>query len=203
VIRLGKKDEKIEKQKRIRAKLTDESDPSSSYRAVEVVDKLENQPEKRVETLSFIPDLCLRRHPDKETMGVRQILDVQDEKQPNGKIYKKFILGEYKFTTYREACSRIDNIGRGLLSLNVKLSEKILIFSETRAEWLLTAFAAFRHGLILVTLLPTLGEDALKHVINESGVNVIVTSQELLSKLQVKTSFQEKNYDFFLLFRKF
>ncbi len=89
MIRLGKTNEQSEKQKRIRAKLTNEDDPSSPYRAVEVLDKLQTQPEKKVDTLAVIPDLCLKRHADKETMGVREILDVEDEKQPNGKVYKK------------------------------------------------------------------------------------------------------------------
>ena len=94
-------------------------------------------------------------------------------------------MGEYKFTTYQESYNRIEGIGRGLLSLETKLNDKILIFSETRSEWLLTAFAAFRHGLTVVTLYSTLGEEAVKHGINESQVSIIVTSYELLSKLEV------------------
>lgn len=69
--------------------------------------------------------------------------------------------------------------------MDAKPGDKILIFSETRSEWLLTAFAAFRHGLTLVTLLPTLGEEGLKHVINESGVQIVVSSYELLPKIEV------------------
>ncbi len=104
----------------------------------------------------------------------------------------QFTFGEYKFTTYREACARINAIGRGFLSLDAKPGDKILIFSETRSEWLLTAFAAFQHGLTLVTLLPTLGEEALKYVINETEVKIIITSQELIPKIEVKTNFQKK-----------
>ncbi len=86
---LGKTDEQKEKQNRVRAKLIKEDDPSSPYRAVEVLDKLQIQPEKKVHTLAVIPDLCLERYADKETMGVREIFDTEEEKQPNGKIYKK------------------------------------------------------------------------------------------------------------------
>jgi long-subunit acyl-CoA synthetase (AMP-forming) len=97
-------------------------------------------------------------------------------------------LGEYKFTTYRESCARIDAIGRGLLSIGAKQGDRILIFAETRPEWLLTAFAAFRHGLTLVTLYSTLGEEAVKHGIKESQIKIIITSQELTSKLDVCTN---------------
>ncbi|CAF3777239.1 unnamed protein product [Rotaria sordida] len=183
-ITFGKHDEKKEKQTRIRAKLTNDSDPSSPYRALEVLDELQNQPELAVETLADIPDLCLQRYSDKETMGVREITDVNEEKQPNGKIFKKFSFDEYKFTTYREACSRIDAIGRGLLSIGVKPGDKVLLFSETRPEWLLSAFAAFRHSLTVVTLIPTLDEEGVKHGINETKVQTIITSQELFPKLE-------------------
>jgi long-chain acyl-CoA synthetase len=189
---LGKDDNKVVKQKRVRAKITDDSDPSSPYRAVEVLDELQTQSEDDVETLAVIPDLCLQRHPDKETLGVRQIIDVEDEIQPNGKVFKKFVLGEYKFTTYRESCARIDAIGRGLLSIGAKQGDRILIFAETRPEWLLTAFAAFRHGLTLVTLYSTLGEEAVKHGIKESQIKIIITSQELTSKLDKTLDQAEK-----------
>ena len=108
-------------------------------------------------------------------------------------------MGEYKFTTYREVCVRIDAIGRALLSIRAKASNKILIFSETRPEWLLTAFAAFQHGVTVVTLLPTLDEEGVQHGINESEVKIIVTSQELISeKLEVKAiCFRNKMFAFF------
>ncbi|CAF2859817.1 unnamed protein product [Rotaria sp. Silwood2] len=61
---LGKDDRKGLKQKRIPAKLIDDSDPSSPYRALEVLDELRTQPEDDVETLAVIPDLCLERHAD-------------------------------------------------------------------------------------------------------------------------------------------
>lgn len=87
--------------------------------------------------------------------------------------------------TYRQVFARIDAIGRGLLSIGVQPGDKILIFSETRPEWLCTAFAAFRHNITVVTLIPTLDEEGVKHGINESKVKTVITSQELFSKLQV------------------
>ena len=94
-------------------------------------------------------------------------------------------MGEYQFTTYQQTYERIENIGRGLLSIDARKGDRVLIFSETRAEWLLTALAAFRHGLTVVTLYSTLGEEAIKHGIQESEVSIVITSQELLSKLEV------------------
>lgn len=111
-------------------------------------------------------------------------------------------MNEYKFMTYRETYNRIKSIGQGLLSIGTQPGDKILIFSETRCEWLLTAFAAFRHGITVVTLYATLGEEAVKHGINESQVSIIVTSHELLNKLEVKLICLKRNLNKFVLFQK-
>ncbi|CAF1080787.1 unnamed protein product [Rotaria sordida] len=192
IMTLGKDENRSRLQKHTRAKLIDPSDPSAPYRAVEVIDELRNTPDTHIKTLADIPEHCLQRYADKETLGVREILDIQDEKQPNGKIFKKFVMGEYKFTTYREAYNRIEAIGRGLLSIGAEPGDKVLIFAETRSEWLLSAFGAFRHGLTVVTLYATLGEEAIKHGINESEVSIVVTSYELLSKLEQTLEHTEK-----------
>jgi long-chain acyl-CoA synthetase len=92
IMTLGREDERSKLQKRIRAKLTDPSNPSSAYRAVEVLNELRTTPDENVTTLADIPDHALQRYAHKETQGVREILDVQDEKQPNGKIFKKVFL---------------------------------------------------------------------------------------------------------------
>ena len=186
VMTWGKNDQIRVKQKRTRAKLVDDEDSSSPYRAIDVINRLKTQPEDQIETLADIPQICAERFHDKETMGVRQILGVEDEKQPNGKVFKKYSLGEYQFRTYEQAFEQVEQIGKGLLTFGLKKGDRVLIYAETRPEWLLTAFACFRHGLTLVTLYSTLGEDALKHGINQSQVKVIITSHDLTQKLNVK-----------------
>lgn len=89
IMTVGKDDKRSKIQKRIRAKITNPSDPSSPYRAVEVLDELQTTPDDHVQTLADIPDYCVEHYADKETLGVREILAVEDEKQPNGKIFRK------------------------------------------------------------------------------------------------------------------
>lgn len=123
-----------EKQKKVRSKLIDSSDSSSFYRAMDVRNQLENLAEEQVQTLTDTPDLCFERFPDKETMGVRQIIDVDDKKQPNGKMFNKYLLGEYQFRIYREACQPIENIGREFLLLGIEKGDRVLIEGEIRPE---------------------------------------------------------------------
>jgi long-chain acyl-CoA synthetase len=89
IMTLGRNDERSKTQKRIRAKIINPSDPSSPYRAVEVLDELQTAPDEYVKTLADIPEHSIQHYADKETLGTREILDIEDEKQPNGKIFKK------------------------------------------------------------------------------------------------------------------
>ncbi len=80
------------------------------------------------------------------------------------------MFGEYHWETYSQIDSRIDAIGRGLIALGVPSHSNVLIFSETRAEWMIVAQTCFRYNMPLVTLYPTLGEDGIVHGIVEAEV---------------------------------
>ncbi|OON17675.1 AMP-binding enzyme, partial [Opisthorchis viverrini] len=98
----------------------------------------------------------------------------------------ELILGEYSWETFGDAERRVSRISAGLYSMlasETHARRPIAIFSETRAEWLFAAQAAFRLNRPVVTLYSTLGEDALVHGLNETEVSVVFTSDELLSKV--------------------
>lgn len=61
------------------------------------------------------------------------------EKQADGKSFKKLILGDYKWITYREVDRKLDLIGKALMSLGVRPRQNVVILAETRMEWMLTA----------------------------------------------------------------
>ena len=96
LLSMGENEEKRDRQKRSRARLVQPTDPNSPYRAMEVIQQLENQPEEEFNTLADIPQLCLQRFPQKLTLGTREILDVQDEKQPSGKVFKKVSFSRFQ-----------------------------------------------------------------------------------------------------------
>lgn len=45
---------------------------------------------------------AVRRYGAKELLGTRDVLAEEDEVQPNGKIFKKLVLGEYRWLSYEE-----------------------------------------------------------------------------------------------------
>ena len=80
--------------------------------------------------------------------------------------------------------SEAEKFGRGLMELGMKTQENIVLFSETRAEWMICANGCMKQNMPLVTLYATLGDDALVHGIKETEVTCVITSQDLLPKFK-------------------
>ena len=82
----------------------------------------------------------------------------------------QYELGEYSWLTYTEVDKMACNFGRGLRSVGHKSKENIVIFAETRKEWLIAAMGCFKQNIPLCTLYATLGDEAIIHGINETEV---------------------------------
>ncbi|XP_063967531.1 fatty acid CoA ligase Acsl3-like [Lytechinus pictus] len=119
-----------------------------------------------------------------QALGTRQILSEEDEVQSNGKVFKKLIMGDYKWRTYAEFFEDSDNFGKGLVSLGLQPKQNILIFAETRAEFQIGLQACFRYNFPVVTLYATLGEAAIAYGINQTGIKYVITTTTLLTKLK-------------------
>ncbi len=81
---------------------------------------------------------------ERELLGTRDVLAEEDEVQPNGKIFKKLDLGDYRWLTYDAVDSAAECLGRGLRALKLNRGEKACLFADTRAEFFITAQAAFK-----------------------------------------------------------
>ncbi|KAL4219831.1 Long-chain-fatty-acid--CoA ligase 4 [Mactra antiquata] len=159
--------------------------PSSPYRAVDIaLQELSSSPFPECRTLDDLLVRAVRIYGAKRCLGTRELLREEDEVQANGKVFKKVLLGEYKWTTYEEIFTRVTYLGSGLLAVGQKPRSNILIFAETRAEWMIAAQACFKYNFPVVTLYATLGEDAIIHGVNESEVSHVITSAELLPKFK-------------------
>ena len=126
--------------------------------------------------------LC--RYSDKRLLGTRDVLGEEDEVQPNGKMFKKLELGDYRWLTYEEVDTMADNFGRGLRVLGQRPTENICLYADTRAEWLVAAQASFKQSFPVVTIYTNLGEGGVIHGLSETQAEVVVTSHELLPKFK-------------------
>uniref|UniRef100_A0A8R1DT79 long-chain-fatty-acid--CoA ligase n=1 Tax=Caenorhabditis japonica TaxID=281687 RepID=A0A8R1DT79_CAEJA len=127
---------------------------------------------------------CVRRYGDLPCMGTREVLKVHKEKQPNGKIFEKWQMGDYQWRTYSQVDKRVNMIASGLASLGQQEKEPIILFAETREEWMTTALACMKMNFPIATIYATLGEDAVEYAINEVGAKTIFTSETLISKVK-------------------
>merc|ERR1719312_1568760 len=86
--------------------------------------------------------------------------------------------------SYEEADTIASNVGRGLRSLGQQPHKPLCVFADTRAEWLLSAQACFKQSFPVVTLYTNLGDEAIAHGLNETEVETVITSHELLPKFR-------------------
>jgi len=138
----------------------------------------------KVDTVKKALDYSAKKHGEKRCLGTRQVLGDQEEAQPNGKVFKKLHLGDYRWISFNQVHTTSTHFGRGLRELGQQPQSPIAIYAETRSEWIMAAFGAFSQNIIVTTLYTNLGDEAIIHGINETEVNCVITSYELLPKFK-------------------
>ncbi|KAF7269240.1 acyl-CoA synthetase long-chain isoform X2 [Rhynchophorus ferrugineus] len=139
---------------------------------------------ENIDTMAKLMEFINKKYPNKRCLGTREILGEEDEKQSNGRIFKKYKMGEYRWKTFSEVNTLAKQFGSGLRELGCKPKENIVIFAETRAEWMIAAHGLFKQNIPLVTIYATLGDEAIAHGINETQVQTVITSYELMPKFK-------------------
>lgn len=56
-------------------------------------------------------------------------------------------MGEYKWKTFTDVNELATNFGRGLRELGNRPKENVVIFAETRAEWMIAAQGLFKQSI--------------------------------------------------------
>lgn len=102
----------------------------------------------RMQMLTFATQL----HTDKKCLGTRKILSEEDEMQSNGRVFKKYVMGDYEWRTYADVDRCAEQFGRGLRELGHNPRENVVIFAETRAEWMIAAHGCFKQNFPIVTI---------------------------------------------------
>jgi len=137
-----------------------------------------------IKTMADVWKWSVKKYREKNLLGTRDVLAEEDEVQPNGKMFKKLELGDYRWLTYEEADSMADNFGRGLRVLGMRPNNNLCLYADTRAEWLIAAQASFQQSFPVVTIYTNLGEAGVIHGLSETQAEVVITSHELLPKFR-------------------
>lgn len=93
-------------------------------------------------------------------------------------------MGEYNWQSYAEINDLARNFGKTILELGVKPEEKVIIFAETRSEWMIAAQGLFKQNIILVAVYPTFNEEEILKIVNETNAKIIITSFDLMAKIK-------------------
>ncbi|XP_039611902.1 long-chain-fatty-acid--CoA ligase 3a [Polypterus senegalus] len=165
--------------KRVKARPVN-SNPGCPYRSVNSMHCLASVLYPGCDTLDKVFEYAKTKFGKNDCLGTRELISEEDELQPNGKVFKKVILGQYNWMSYEQVYVAASQFGSGLAALGQREKANIAIFCETRAEWIIAAQACFMYNFSLVTLYSTLGGPAIAHGLNETEVTHIITSRDLL-----------------------
>jgi len=169
----------------IRSEVVKQSDQEYTVRTpAKMNPQLKGIVEGEVDTMAKCFRFGLQKYSHHRCLGTRQLLDEEDETQPNGKTFKKWKLGDYQWQSYVDIDVLSTNIGKGLRELGQRHLQNICVFADTKAEWMITAQACFKQTFPVVTLYTNLNEDAIVHGINQTEVEIVVTSYDLLPKFK-------------------
>jgi long-chain acyl-CoA synthetase len=158
-----------------------------------------NLKKNEIDTMEKVFKFTVQLNTSKRCFGTRQILAEEDEVQPDGKLFKKYKLGSYKWLNFIEAEAQMKFFGKGMREVGVNPRDQVVIFAETRAEWMIAAHGLFKQSCTIVTIYATLGEEGITHGITETEVDTVITSHELLPKIRsiLKTIPKVKNIIYF------
>ncbi|CAO3598080.1 unnamed protein product [Absidia cylindrospora] len=160
-------------------------------RSILAQDKLTQFPAPQVETLYDVLQHSVTQRPNHAAVGFRTLEKmIQEEKlvtkiidgveTQQKKTWNYFQLSPYTYVSFAEMSKKVHTIGSGLAHLGLKAKSKIEIFAPTSAQWMFMAHGAYSQNITIVTAYDTLGEDGLLHSMNETEVEAIFTSANLL-----------------------
>lgn len=114
-----------------------------------------------ITTVDQLTRRAIKRFKDRRCLGTRQVIGEEDELQKDGKTFRKLDLGDYQWMTFQDLHDALERLGKAFLSMGIRPKQNVVIFADTRIEWMLAAQALLRLNVTVVTLYATLGEDAI------------------------------------------
>ena len=78
--------------------------------------------------------------------------------------------------TYRELRQRVDNVAAGMLRSGLQPGDRIGIWAQNCAEWVLTQFATAKAGLVMVNINPAYRRAELAYALNKVGCKALILS---------------------------
>lgn len=174
----------LQRASRVKAQLALRDDPYSPWVRVGEPSSVLDFLFQDVHNLGDFYRKVLNHYSTRKCYGYRKVFAEEQEKQPNGKVFRKLLLSDhYTWVTFQETDRQIDELAAGFAAHGIRQGDRVVLFAETRPEWILSFHALLRIGATVTTLYATLGDEGIIHAVNETEVSHIITSSDLLNKL--------------------
>jgi long-chain acyl-CoA synthetase len=163
-------------------------------RNVRTRDDLKSIPEPGITTLYDILRRSSKKFGNAKALGKRKLIKMHEETRK----VKKFVDGEerevdkkwqyYELSSY-EFMSFVDfeelalKLGSAFRALGLNSPDRVHIFAATHPYWLAIAHGAASQSLPIVTAYDTLGEEGLRHSLQQTHAKAIFLDPHLLTKL--------------------
>lgn len=121
----------------------------------------------------------IRMH--EETKKVKRVVDGKEEDVD--KKWQYYELSGYNYLSFTEFEQLALKIGSAFKALGLNKPDRVHIFAATHPYWLAIAHGASSQSLPIVTAYDTLGEEGLKHSMEQTHAKAIFLDPHLLTKL--------------------
>ncbi len=98
----------------------------------------------------------------------------------------------YRSITWKQARDKVLSLARGLVSLGLEPKQTVVVFSESRPEWIIADQAIQACGAVGVPLYPTVSRDELAYMIVDSESKIVVASTKSKAKEVLEISREDK-----------
>ncbi|KAF1982650.1 acetyl-CoA synthetase-like protein [Aulographum hederae CBS 113979] len=157
-------------------------------------DKLRARPQEDIATIYDIVKYASAKFGNAKALGTRKVVKTHKEskkvkkmvdgkEQEVDKMWTYFELSGYSYMSFVEYEQQTLAIGAGLRKLGLQAEDRVQLFAGTSSHWLAIAHGAISQSMPMVTAYDTLGEEGLKHSLQQTGAKVIYLDPHLLSKL--------------------
>ncbi|GAA5937321.1 hypothetical protein JCM3775_006580 [Rhodotorula graminis] len=167
---------------------------SKPRRYHKTTDKLYTAPNSETRVLADVLARTIRQKPDGLALGWRDTIKVHTEMRDVKKVvdgdevtekkqWTTYELSDYRYQTYAELGTLVEQVAAGLVKTGHSSSTIFNIYGSTSAHWLTIANACARQGITFATAYDSLGQEGLRHSIQEPEVYGLFTNAPLLGTL--------------------
>ncbi|KAK1070608.1 long-chain fatty acid-CoA ligase [Friedmanniomyces endolithicus] len=163
-------------------------------RNIRTKDELKVTPDPETKTVFDILKRSSAKFGNAKALGKRRLIKMHEEvkkvkkvvdgkEQEQDKKWTFFELSGYEYMSFIEYEQMALKVGCGYRALGMQSPDRVHLFAATHPYWLATAHGASSQSMPIFTAYDTLGEEGLKHSLQQTHAKAIFLDPHLITKL--------------------